>query len=184
MKPFDKIINLKKQKVNFRVENLFNVEYNKSIRCAKKALAKDVMGEKNMVNVNKVVKETLHACGTWNGDVLQSFDWEALSEVAKALNNYLKAHKEQVKETAKKEKEEKKAKLAVGGKAYYNSLGVGAEFSYKSADGVIHKARKIETKSDSGLRAACELLECETKSAKRYPAFDQVIVPVQSVQVA
>ena len=133
-----------------------------------------------MVNVNTVVKETLHACGTWNGDVLQSFDWEALSEVTKALNNHLKTHKEQVKETAKKEK----AELAVGGKAYYNSLKVGAEFSYKSADGVVHRAKKIETKSDSGLRAACELLECETKSAKRYPTFDQVIVPVQSVQAA
>ena len=150
----------------------------------KKALVKAIIGEKNMVNVNKVVKETLHACGTWNGEVLQSFYWEALSEVAKALNNYLKAHKEQVKETAKKEKEEKKAELAVGGKAYYNSLRVGAEFSYKSADGIVHKARKIETKSDSGLCAACELLECETKSAKRYPTFDQVIVPVQSIQVA
>lgn len=137
-----------------------------------------------IVNVNTVVNEALHACGTWNGDVLQSFDWEALSEVAKALNNYIKAHKEQVKETAKKEKAEKKAELAVGGKAYYNSLKVGAEFSYKSADGVVHRAKKIETKSDSGLRAACELLEYETKSAKRYPTFDQVIVPVQSVQVA
>ena len=133
-----------------------------------------------MVNVNTVVKETLHACGTWNEDVLQSFDWEALSEVAKALNNHLKAHKEQVKETAKKEKEE----LAVGGKAYYNSLKVGAEFSYKSADGVVHRAKKIETKSGSGLRAACELLEYETKSARRYPTFEQVIVPVQSVQAA
>ena len=102
----------------------------------KKALVKATIGEKNMANVNTVVKETLHACGTWNGDVLQSFDWEALSEVAKALNNYLKAHKEQIKETAKKEKEEKKAELAVGGKAYYNSLRVGAEFSYKSADGI------------------------------------------------
>ena len=137
-----------------------------------------------MVNVNTVVHEALHACGTWNGEVLQSFDWEALSEVAKALNNYLKAHNEQVKETAKKEKEEKKAELAVGGKAYYNSLGIGAEFSYKSADGVIHKARKIETKSDSGLRAACELLKCSTKSPKRYPTFDQVIVPVQNVHAA
>lgn len=137
-----------------------------------------------MVNVNKVVKEILHTYGTWNGDVLQSFDWEAFSEVVKILNNYLKAHNEQFKETAKKEKEEKKAELAVGGKAYYNSLRIGAEFSYKSADGVIHKARKIETKSDSGLRAACELLECSTKSPKRYPTFDQVIVPVQNVQVA
>ena len=137
-----------------------------------------------MVNVNTVVKETLHACGTWNGDVLQSFDWEALSEVAKALNNHLKAHSEQVKETVKKEKAEKKAELAVGGKAYYNSLRVGAEFSYKSADGVVHRAKKIETKSGSGLHAACELLEYETKSARRYPTFDQVIVPVQSVQAA
>ena len=137
-----------------------------------------------IVNAKEVVAKVIHACGTWNGDVLQSFDWEALSEVAKALNNYLKAHSEQVKETTKKEKEEKKAELAVGGKAYYNSLKVGAEFSYKSADGVVHRAKKIETKSDSGLRAACELLEYETKSAKRYPTFDQVIVPIQSVQAA
>ena len=133
-----------------------------------------------IVNAKEVVAKVIYACGKWEEDILLNFDWEALSEVTKALNNYLKAHKEQVKETAKKEK----AELAVGGKAYYNSLKVGAEFSYKSADGVVHRAKKIETKSDSGLRAACELLEYETKSAKRYPEFHQVIVPVQSVQVA
>ena len=137
-----------------------------------------------IVNAKEVVAKVIHTCGEWKEDTLINFDWEALETIHKMIGAHLKIHSEQVKETAKKEKEEKKAELAVGGKAYYNSLKVGAEFSYKSADGVVHRAKKIETKSDSGLRAACELLEYETKSAKRYPTFDQVIVPVQSVQAA
>ena len=137
-----------------------------------------------IVNAKEVVAKVIHACGKWEEDTLLNFDWEGLETIHKMIGAHLKIHSEQVKETAKKEKAEKKAELAVGGKAYYNSLKVGAEFSYKSADGVVHRAKKIETKSDSGLRAACELLEYETKSAKRYPTFDQVIVPVQSVQVA
>lgn len=137
-----------------------------------------------IVNAKEVVAKVIHACGEWEEDTLLNFDWEGLETIHKMIGAHLKIHSEQIKETAKKEKAEKKAELAVGGKAYYNSLRVGAEFSYKSADGVVHRAKKIETKSDSGLRAACELLECETKSAKRYPTFDQVIVPVQSVQVA
>ena len=137
-----------------------------------------------IVNAKEVVAKVIHTCGEWEEDTLLNFDWEALETIHKMIGAHLKIHSEQVKETAKKEKAEKKAELAVGGKAYYNSLRVGAEFSYKSADGVVHRAKKIETKSDSGLRAAGELLEYETKSAKRYPTFDQVIVPVQSVQAA
>lgn len=137
-----------------------------------------------IVNAKEVVAKVIHACGKWEEGTLLNFDWEGLETIHKMIGSHLKIHSEQVKETAKKEKAEKKAELAVGGKAYYNSLKVGAEFSYKSADGVVHRAKKIETKSDSGLRAACELLEYETKSAKRYPTFDQVIVPVQSVQAA
>ena len=137
-----------------------------------------------IVNAKEVVAKVIHTCGEWEEDTLLNFDWEALETIHKMIGSHLKIHSEQIKETAKKEKAEKKAELAVGGKAYYNSLKVGAEFSYKSADGVVHRAKKIETKSDSGLRAACELLEYETKSAKRYPTFDQVIVPAQNAQVA
>ena len=133
-----------------------------------------------IVNAKEVVAKVIHACGEWEEDTLINFDWEGLETIHKMIGSHLKIHSEQVKETAKKEK----AELAIGGKAYYNSLKVGAEFSYKSADGVVHRAKKIETKSGSGLRAACELLEYETKSARRYPTFNQVIVPVQSVQAA
>jgi len=70
--------------------------------------------------------------------------------------------------------------LAVEGKKFYDGLAIGAEFSYKTADGTIVTAKKIETKSGAGKSAACEVIDgleiADGKSAKRYPKFYQVLV--------
>ena len=87
------------------------------------------------------------------------------------------------KEAIKAQKEADNEVLAKIGKSYYDALKVGEEFDYKTADGTIVHARKIETKSKSGNTAACEVIsgiEC-AKSNKRYPKFHQVIVPAEQV---
>ena len=117
-------------------------------------------------------------------DVVTSVDFEMLDKAIADVRAMRKELKEQFKEAEKAAKVAANAELAKAGKAFYDSLAIGEEFEYKTADGTVLKARKIETKSNSGKRASCELIECSTKSAKRYPEFHQVIVPVQSVQVA
>ena len=86
---------------------------------------------------------------------------------------------EQFKEATKEAKKLANEEAGKPAKEYYDSLAVGDEFSYKDAKGNVLRARKIETKSNSGKRASCELIECSTKSAKRYPEFHQVIVPTE-----
>ena len=111
-------------------------------------------------------------------DVVTSVDFEMLDKAIADVRAMRKELKEQFKEAEKAAKVAANAKLAKAGKAFYDSLAIGDEFEYKTADGTVLKARKIETKSNSGKRASCELIECSTKSAKRYPEFHQVIVPV------
>ena len=104
-------------------------------------------------------------------------DFDAL--VSELVTERAKIRKDN-KEAIKAEKEAANEVLAKAGKAYYDSLKVGEEFRYKTADGTEVLARKIETKSKSGNSAACEVIsgiEC-AKSNKRYPKFHQVIVPV------
>ena len=114
-------------------------------------------------------------------DVVTSVDFEMLDKAIADIRSLRKELKEQFKEAEKAAKVAANAKLAKAGKAFYDSLAIGEEFEYKTADGTILKARKIETKSNSGKRASCELIECSTKSAKRYPEFYQVIVPTEIV---
>ena len=109
-------------------------------------------------------------------DVVTSVDFEMLDKAIADVRAMRKELKEQFKESEKAAKVAANAKLAKAGKAFYDSLAIGEEFEYKTADGTVLKARKIETKSNSGKRASCELIECSTKSAKRYPEFHQVIV--------
>ena len=111
-------------------------------------------------------------------DVVTSVDFEMLDKAIADVRAMRKERKEQFKEAEKAAKVAANAELAKAGKAFYDSLAIGGEFEYKTADGTVLKARKIETKSNSGKRASCELIECSTKSAKRYPEFHQVIVPV------
>ena len=112
-----------------------------------------------------------------NGEIT-SVNFEMLDKAIAEVRSLRKELNEQFKEAAKEAKKLANEEAGKSAKAYYDSLPIGAEFSYKDAKGNILKARKIETKSNSGKRASCELVECSTKSAKRYPEFHQVIVPV------
>ena len=113
-----------------------------------------------------------------NGEVT-SVNFEMLDKAIAEVRSLRKELNEQFKEAAKEAKKLANEEAGKSAKAYYDSLPIGAEFSYKDAKGNILKARKIETKSNSGKRASCELIECSTKSAKRYPEFHQVIVPTE-----
>ena len=113
-----------------------------------------------------------------NGEVT-SVNFEMLDKAIAEVRSLRKELNEQFKEAAKEAKKLANEEAGKSAKAYYDSLPIGAEFSYKDAKGNILKARKIETKSNSGKRASCELIECSTKSAKRYPEFCQVIVPTE-----
>ena len=113
-----------------------------------------------------------------NGEVT-SVNFDMLDKAIADIRSLRKELNEQFKEAAKEAKKLANEEAGKSAKAYYDSLPIGAEFSYKDAKGNILKARKIETKSNSGKRASCELIECSTKSAKRYPEFYQVIVPTE-----
>ena len=113
-----------------------------------------------------------------NGEVT-SVNFEMLDKAIAEVRSLRKELNEQFKEAAKEAKKLANEEAGKSAKVYYDSLPIGAEFSYKDAKGNILKARKIETKSNSGKRASCELIECSTKSAKRYPEFYQVIVPTE-----
>ena len=113
-----------------------------------------------------------------NGEVT-SVNFEMLDKAIAEVRSLRKELNEQFKEAAKEAKKVANEEAGKAAKVYYDSLPIGAEFSYKDAKGNILRARKIETKSNSGKRASCELVECSTKSAKRYPEFHQVIVPTE-----
>ena len=113
-----------------------------------------------------------------NGEVT-SVNFEMLDKAIAEVRSLRKELNEQFKEATKEAKKLANEEAGKSAKAYYDSLAVGDEFSYKDAKGDVLRARKIETKSNSGKRASCELIECSTKSAKRYPEFYQVIVPTK-----
>ena len=107
-------------------------------------------------------------------------DFDAL--VSELVTERAKIRKEN-KEAIKAEKDATNEILAKAGKTYYDALEPGSEFDYKTADGTLIHARKIETKSKTGATAACEVIsgiEC-AKSNKRFPKFHQVIVPTEQV---
>ena len=116
-----------------------------------------------------------------NGNV-SSFNFAEFDALVSELVTERAKIRKDNKEAIKAQKEADNEALAELGKKFYDSLKVGVEFDYKTADGTVVHARKIETKSKSGNSAACEVIsgiEC-AKSNKRYPKFHQVIVPVVS----
>lgn len=104
---------------------------------------------------------------------------DALNEIVDGLKKTVKLVKDEQKKAEKDARDEARAESAELAKAYYNSLAKDAVFSYKTSDGVIHEAKKIETKSKTGATAACELINppANAKTTKRYPKFYQVVVP-------
>ena len=133
-----------------------------------------------MVNVNAIAQSIVDSVVAENGEVT-SVNFYMLDKAIADVRSLRKELNEQFKKSAKEAKKLANEKAGKSAKVYYDSLPIGAEFEYKKADGTILKARKIETKSNSGKRASCELVECSTKSAKRYPEFYQVIVPTEIV---
>ncbi len=107
-----------------------------------------------------------------------SFNFADFDELVSTLVTERAKIRKDNKEAIKAQKEADNAVLAEKGKAFYNSLKEGDEFTYKTADGTIVTARKILTKSGAGNSAACQVIAgIETgKSDKRYPKFHQVIV--------
>ena len=101
----------------------------------------------------------------------------------KKLADALKKAKDALKEKKAAEKAEAKAKMeanAAIAEKYYKSLNVGDEFQYVMANGTIITAKKVETKSKSGLTAACEVVSgmeiAEGKSPRRFPKFKQIVL--------
>ena len=125
----------------------------------------------NTQSIINTIVESATVDGTLNID--------AIVEIINGLKEVAKSAKAEAKAKAKEAKAENDAKQALIGKAYYNSLPIGATFTYTNADGDVIEAKKIETKSKSGSTAACELLNppANAKTTKRYPKFHKVVVP-------
>ena len=132
-----------------------------------------------MVNVNAIAQSMVESVVVAENGEVTSVNFDVLDKAIADVRAMRKELNEQFKEATKEAKKLANEEAGKSAKAYYDSLPIGAEFEYKKADGTILKARKIETKSNSGKRASCELIECSTKSAKRYPEFYQVIVPTE-----
>ena len=116
-----------------------------------------------------------------NGNVT-AIDIDGMTELVKMIQAKKKELKDLVAEQNKEAKKEANAELAAAGKAYYDSLAIGDTFSYKDAKGNVWEVEKIETKSKSGLSAACKVSEDvrianNWKKAEKYPKFYQIVIP-------
>ena len=116
-----------------------------------------------------------------NGNVT-AIDIDGMTELVKMIQAKKKELKDLVAEQNKEAKKEANAELAAAGKAYYDSLAVGDTFSYKDAKGNVLEVTKIETKSNSGLSAACKVsdevrIANNWKKAEKYPKFYQIVIP-------
>ena len=116
-----------------------------------------------------------------NGNVT-AIDIDGMTELVKMIQAKKKELKDLVAEQNKEAKKEANAELAAAGKAYYDSLAVGDTFSYKDAKGNVWEVTKIETKSNSGLSAACKVsdevrIANNWKKAEKYPKFYQIVIP-------
>ena len=136
------------------------------------------------MNANEISSYVVNALSSFNeNNEVVAFDLATLDEVIKELRSVAKDARTKFKDDEKAKKDADKAELAERGKAFYDSLAVGDEFSYTDASGKEWVAIKIETKSKTGSTAACELIDPPTgaKNTKRYPKFHQVVVPADFV---
>lgn len=114
-----------------------------------------------------------------------------LSQLETILTNVIGDKPKAEKKTTKKATKKTTKKVEVEtfdndeGKKFYDSLKVGDEFQYVMASGAIITAKKIETKSKTGLSAACEVVSgmeiAEGKTAKRFPKFNKIL-KIQNVE--
>ena len=119
-----------------------------------------------------------------NGEVV-AIDIDGMTELVKMIQAKKKELKDLVAEQEKETKKAKNAELAAAGKAYYDSLAIGDTFQYRDAKGKIWEVTKIETKSNSGLSAACKVsdeirIANNWKKAEKYPKFYQVVIPTDA----
>ena len=116
-----------------------------------------------------------------NGNVT-AIDINGMTELVKMIQAKKKELKEVFAEQAKEAKKSENAEKSIDGKAYYDSLAIGDTFSYKDSKGKVWEVTKIETKSKSGLSAACKVSEeiriaNNWKKAEKYPKFYQIVLP-------
>ena len=116
-----------------------------------------------------------------NGNVT-AIDIDGMTELVKMIQAKKKELKEAFAEQVKEAKKAENAEKSIDGKAYYDSLAIGDTFEYKDAKGKIWSVTKIETKSNSGLSAACKVSEDvrianNWKKAEKYPKFYQIVLP-------
>ena len=113
-----------------------------------------------------------------------AFDFVEFDKLVSELVTERAKIRKENKEAIKNEKEAMREALSEPAKKFYDALEVGAEFDYKTADGTIVHAKKIETNSGAGKSAACEVISgieiADGKSAKRYPKFYQLVVPTNN----
>ena len=113
-----------------------------------------------------------------------AFDFADFDKLVSELVTERAKIRKENKEAIKNEKEAMREALSAPAKKFYDALKVGEEFDYKTADGTIVHAKKIETKSKAGLSAACEVISgieiADGKSPKRYPKFYQLVVPTNN----
>ena len=116
-----------------------------------------------------------------NGNVT-AIDIDGMTELVKMIQAKKKELKEAFAEQTKEAKKAENAEKSIDGKAYYDSLAIGDTFSYKDSKGKVWEVTKIETKSKSGLSAACKVSEeiriaNNWKKAEKYPKFYQIVLP-------
>ena len=116
-----------------------------------------------------------------NGNIT-AIDIDGMTELVKMIQAKKKELKEAFAEQVKEAKKAENAEKSIDGKAYYDSLAIGDTFEYKDAKGKIWSVTKIETKSNSGLSAACKVSEDvrianNWKKAEKYPKFYQIVLP-------
>ena len=113
-------------------------------------------------------------------DKVGNKDFDTYNKLVSGLVSARADKRKSNKDAIKAQKEERDAINGERGKAYYDSLEIGAEFEIETANGVV-KVTKIETKSKTGSTAACELINPPegSKTAKRYPKFCKVVVPAE-----
>lgn len=113
-----------------------------------------------------------------------AFDFAEFDKLVSELVTERAKIRKENKEAIKNEKEAMREALSEPAKKFYDGLAVGEEFDYKTADGTIVHAKKIETKSGAGKSAACEVISgieiADGKSPKRYPKFYQLVVPTNN----
>lgn len=113
-----------------------------------------------------------------NAIIAAEKDISFIDEMKLHLGSQKKALKKEKEERQKQEKAAEEERLAAENKPLYQSWEVGHKFQYRDASAAVHDVAKIQTKSNTGKTAACELLEMPAggKTLRRYPKFYQIVL--------